>query len=265
MLFETTLVTQRPTPLFSQAADLGARQIAEENEETFELAVDIRRARLQRIKPLASAEALAAVAPIEPPEAMALPIEEPPDLSDEDAIAEPDPATLTPKDRLARWQRKLLDLSLRNNLLNFRSGKKSLRLEAPDPGALEDLLSEGLALKLLPRPELMDGTDPRNRALYEAREHEDPRRGHALDALARREVFVEVPRDELEARLVDLYRTARNTLQEGGANILFLGLGFLSWTRDDRAGQRYRAPLTLVPVTLNRRGVGLGFILSLRG
>jgi very-short-patch-repair endonuclease len=118
-------------------------------------------------------------------------------------------------------------------------------------------------LKLLPRPDLMDGADPRNQAIYEGREHEDLRRGHALDALQRREVFVGITAEELEARLVELYRTARNTLQEGGANTLFLALGFLSWTRDDKAGQRYRAPLILVPVALNRRSVRSGFTLTL--
>jgi hypothetical protein len=65
--------------------------------------------------------------------------------------------TLNPKDRLARWQRKLLDLSLRNNLLNFKVGQEGLKLEAPDAACLEDLLADGQALKLLARPDLMDG------------------------------------------------------------------------------------------------------------
>ncbi|MEB0259982.1 DUF4011 domain-containing protein, partial [Undibacterium sp. 5I1] len=47
------------------------------------------------------------------------------------------------ENRLIRWQRKLLDLSMRNNLLNFHPGKKAIRLDAPDPGLLEDLLAEG--------------------------------------------------------------------------------------------------------------------------
>ncbi|OGS93571.1 MAG: DNA helicase [Gallionellales bacterium GWA2_59_43] len=263
VLFETTVITQRPAPRFSFAVQLGAQHISEEKEEAFELAVDIRRARLHRIKPLASAEA---PSPVTPPEILPVvepPIEDAPDLPDEDIIAEPDSATLNPKDRLARWQRKLLDLSLRNNLLNFRSGKKSLKLEAPDPGALEDLLSAGTSVKLLSRPDLMDGSDPRDQAIYEGREREDIRREHALDALRRREVFVSAPQDELDTRLVDLYRTARNTLQEGGANTLFLAMGFLSWTRDDKVGQRYRAPLILVPVTLQRKSVRSGFTLVL--
>lgn len=263
VLFETTVVTHRPAPSFSYAVQLGAQQISEDKEEAFELAVDIRRARLQRIKPLASAEARTAAEAVDPPPTLEPVFDEAPDLPDDDAFTEPDPATLNPEDRLARWQRKLLDLSLRNNLLNFRSGKKALKLEAPDAGAVEDLLSDGQALKLLPRPDLMDGADPRNQAIYEGREREDVRRGHALDALKRREVFVGVAQEELETRLVDLYRAARATLQDGGANTLFLALGFLSWTRDDKAGQRYRAPLVLVPVTLNRKSARSGFTLTL--
>lgn len=263
VLFETTLVTQQPLPQFSYAAQLGLQQIAEEKEEAFELAVDIRRARLQRIKPLASAEISVTAGSVAPPAPVEPKFEEAPDFADDDAVAEPDPATLSPKDRLARWQRKLLDLSLRNNLLNFRSGKKALKLEAPDPSALEDILSNEQMLKLLPRPDLMDGGDPRNQAIYEGREREDLRRAHALDALQRHEVFVAVPQDELDARLVELYRAARNTLQEGGANTLYLAMGFLSWTRDDRDDRRYRAPLILLPVTLNRRSVRSGFTLTL--
>ncbi len=263
LLFETTLATQRPAPTFSFAAQHATQQIAEDKEESFELAVDIRRARLQRIKPLASAEAPVASTVLEQAPVVEPAFDEPPDLPDDNAGAETDPATLNPKDRLARWQRKLLDLSLRNNLLNFKSGKKALKLEAPDAGALEDLLSDGQALKLLPRPDLMDGADPRNQAIYEGREREDVRRAHALDALQRRELFIALQQDELEPRLVDLFRTARTTLQEGGANTLLVAFGFLTWTRDDKTGQKYRAPLVLVPVTLHRRSARSGFTLAL--
>ena len=263
ILVETTIITHRPAPSFSYATMLGAQQISEEKGAAFELAVDIRRSRLQRIKPLASAEALVAATPPEQSLLVDPMFDEPPDLLDENIVVEPDPDTLNPKDRLERWQRKLLDLSLRNNLLNFRGGKKSLKLEAPDPSALEDQLSDGHPLKLLPRPDLMDGADPRDQAIYEGRERKDVRREHALDALKRREVFVSITKEELEARLVELYRAARTTLQEGGANTLFLALGFLSWTRDDKEGKPFRAPLVLVPVTLNRRSVRSGFSLTL--
>jgi len=263
VIFETTIVAHRPAPSFTYATERGVEQIGEPVEETFELLVDIRRARMQRIKPLANAEAIAPSAPVEQ-QMIAEPVfAEAPELPEEDARAEVDAAALNPKDRLGRWQRKLLDLSLRNNLLNFKSSKKALKLEAPDPSLLEDVLSEGQILKVLPRPDLMDGADPRSQAIYESRERQDVRRIHALDALKRKEVFVDVAKDELEARLVELYRTARTALEESGSNTLYIALGFLSWTRDDREGQKYRAPLILVPVTLSRKNARSGFTLSL--
>ncbi|WP_423037582.1 DUF4011 domain-containing protein [Undibacterium sp. Di26W] len=263
VLFETTLVTQRPPVSFQYATEKGAGQIAEEKSESFELAIDIRRARMQRIKPLASAERQVSTASDDGLEVNGeAPFEEAPELPDEDSNTQ-DVASLDPKDRLDRWQRKLLDLSLRNNLLNFRAGKRSLKLDAPDPGKLEDLVADGKEIKLLTRPDLMQGLDYRNQAIHESRERENLRHAHALDALKRREVFVGLQQEELDVRLVELYRAARTTMQEGGANTLFLALGFLNWTRDDKPDHKYQAPLILIPVTLQRKSVRSGFTLVL--
>ncbi len=262
VLFETTLLTQRPCPRFSQGVERGASQISEAHPDGFELAVDVRRARLQRIRPLAGAEAPATPAAPEPEGPTEPLFEPPPDLPDEE-IAEPaaeGPAG--PEDRVDHWQRKLLDLSLRNSLLNFRATRRAIQLDAPEPGRLEDLLADGEVLKVLPRPDLMGGADPRSQAIHEARTHEDLRREHALDALKRKEVFVGLSEDDLAARLVELYRSARAATQDGGANTLYLALGFLRWTRDKKDDKTHRAPLILVPVTLQRKSVRSGFTLS---
>ncbi|MCW7539949.1 DUF4011 domain-containing protein [Aquabacterium sp. A7-Y] len=262
VLFETTLVTQRPLPRFSHACERGTQQLGEDREQAFELAVDIRRARLQRIKPLAGLEAAApaAAVPEREPEAVQEPVLEPAPELPQDSEAPLDGSAGRTDDRLGRWQRKLLDLSLRNNLLSFKDSKKALALDAPEARRIEDVLASGESLRLLPRPELMAGRDPRSKALYESREREDLRRVQALQALERKEVFVSVPQEEMEARLVELYRAARATLQEGGSNTLYLALGFLSWTRGER---RFKAPLILVPVILERKSVRSGFTLKL--
>jgi very-short-patch-repair endonuclease len=264
VLFETTLITQRPAPSFTYATEFAVGAISDEKEEEFELVVDIRRARMQRIKPLASGDSQVIAQPRDDTiEATAAIFDNgAPDLPEDDDPVIDVPA-IDPKDRLARWQRKLLDLSLRNNLLNFKSGTKSIRLDAPEPGALEDVLSDGAPIRLLSRPDLMDGRDPRNQAIHEQRSREDVRRAHALDALKRREVFVSMEEKVLDARLVELYRDARTKLQEGGANTLFLALGFLNWTRDDKAGQKYKAPLILIPVSLHRKSARSGFTMCL--
>lgn len=257
LVFETTLAAQGHPASFSQAIAQGTRQLSEEEDDKFELVVDVKRARMSRIKPLALAQAVADSAPpVHEPEA-AIALEDAPELPDE-VEQEIPTAELDPKDRLARWQRKLLDLSLRNALLNFKQGKKALQLDVAAP-TLEDALAEGQTLKLLPSPELMQGRDPRSLQLHEARSLEDLRKAHAAEALKRREVFIRLEEKELEGRLVDLYRGARNALQEGGANTLFLALGFLVWTRPDKPDHRIKAPLILLPVTLDRKSARSGF------
>jgi len=258
LVFETTLAAQGQTVSFSQAITQGTRQLAEEESGKFELVIDVRRARMSRIKPLAASHVVAEQAP---PTEIVEPIvglEEPPDLPDEVEDEIVPAAEVDPKDRLARWQRKLLDLSLRNGLLNFKAGKKALFLDAAAP-ALEDALADGQTIKLLPSPELMQGDDPRSQQLHEARNQEDLRKSYAADALKRREVFIRLEEKELEGRLVELYRGARNAMQEGGSNTLFVALGFLVWARPDRPEASCRAPLILLPVTLQRRSARSGF------
>ena len=267
VLFETTVVTGTSVPSFSRACELGSKLLAEDALASFELAIDVRRARMHKIRPLAAADLGTPKAPQTPAasELASVQIEDAPDLPEElvTEAGEPDPRSLTPADRVTRWQRKLLDLSLRNSLLNFRKNKRAVTIEAPDPSRLEDTLSSGKALKLLPRPDLMDGSDPRNRALHESRAHEDLGRHHALDGLTKGEIFATSGDGELESLLVELYRSARTSLEEGGANTLFLALGFLVWTQEGKEARRHRAPLILIPVTLNRRSVRSGFTLTL--
>ncbi|MCU0756012.1 MAG: DUF4011 domain-containing protein, partial [Xanthomonadales bacterium] len=256
-VFETTLVTQRPAAGFRAAGEHAAAQLAVDAD--FRLAVDVACARQQRIRPLATETAL-------PADAAGLgnvsaPAFEPAPVLDPLALD----ATLPPEnagDRLQRWQRRLLDLSLRNALLNFRAGKKALLLEAPDPGQLEDRLARGERFKLLPELFPVDPKDPRSAALLAAREGVDLRREAALQALERRELHLRLPDAELEPRLVQLFRDARGAMQEGGANTLFLAFGFLLWKRADKDAKPTRAPLVLLPVSLERRSVRGGFTLT---
>jgi very-short-patch-repair endonuclease len=260
LVFEATLAAQGQAVGFSQAIANANRQLSEEEEDKFELVVDVKRARMSRIKPLAQAHSVAESMPVAEEPEPTIGIEDAPDLPDE-VITDTATSELDPKDRLARWQRKLLDLSLRNTLLNFKQGKKALLLDVAAP-ALEDSLAEGQTIKLLPSPVLMQGQDPRSLQLHEARSLEDFRKAHAIDGLKRREVFIRLEEQELESRLVELYRGARNAMQEGGSNTLFIALGFLVWTRPDKPDSRVKAPLILLPITLNRKSVRSGFTLQ---
>jgi hypothetical protein len=57
---------------------------------------------------------------------------------------------------------------------------------------------------------------------------------------------------EMEARLKSLLHTAESAIQEMGANILYLAFGFLEWCESTNASKTRIAPLFLVPVRLRK-------------
>ena len=245
---ETTLLTQRPSIGFDQAVDEGRRRLSENREPEFVMAVDITRARAARIRPLArhkksDAASQSAVDEVAP---AALPPEPdfgllPTEFAEETAD--------TPLGRIERWQRKLLDLSLRNRLLNFRDSKQTLPLRCPDVGALEDALAAGKKFRGL---SLKDEDPIGNRSVSS----EDAQRIEeevVRDAFERRQVVVPLTGQDMNNRFLTLYRRARSDMQEGGTNTLFLAAGFLRWKKTEGDTRTYRAPLLLIPVKLERR------------
>lgn len=148
------------------------------------------------------------------------------------------------------WQRHLLDLSLRNNMLNARIERSQIELVLPDIAAFEDALADNKAFELqalsaeveLPQEEA---------AAREILHHEAERmlRKHALLCLSGGRL--PVPR-----RVQKLYRDARRDLEEMGCNTLFVAVGFLRWKRPAEKEVSHLAPLLLIPVSLSRSAQG---------
>lgn len=257
VLIETTCVTSHPALPFSKAVMAAMEVILPHKDNTFNSAVDIRRARAHRIAPLG----LKSGQPSSPVESesndrVELTVEEAPALPDFDDGIVKEELPGTPAGRLERWQRKLLDLSARNPLLNHKSSKTSLRLICPEPGLLEDKLAEGarISIQSVPRPTAQE----QDQELHRQRTGEVITEEYARDALDKNQVLVNLPTEELSLRAVDVYRKAQTALQEGGSNTLFLAIGFLLWKRDEKDERRFRAPLILLPVTLERKSVRSG-------
>ena len=257
LLFETTFATQSPPPPFSRAVKAAADVITPEKDDTFNSAIDIRRARAHRITPLGRKH----TPPDQASETDAdvrveLTLEEAPVLPDFDEGLEEDDLPETPAGRLERWQRKLLDLSARNPLLNHRSTKASLKLICPEPGRLEDKLADGARISIQPVPQ--PTSQAQDEELHLQRTGEIITQEYAREALEKKQVLVDLTSTELSRRAVSIYRKAQTALQEGGANTLYLALGFLLWKRDEKDSRRFRAPLILVPITLIRKSVRSG-------
>ena len=253
--FETTLAAQAQPATFNQAIAQANRQITDHD---FLMAIDLRRARLQRILPLAVVMPASAAAQATE-HAPAVAMDMPPDLPGFDVDI--DVHAAFESDRLALWQRKLLDLTTRNRLLHVPPGAKAVRLLCPDPAALEDRLADGKRVRVVPMPDL--AAAGRDAALYEKQTRENLQEQYARDALVRGEVVALLEPARLDTVLIDLFRKARSDLDEGGANTLFLALGFLKWKKTPSDPRQYSAPLILLPVRLERKTVSGGVTMSL--
>lgn len=255
--FEATGLT-RPSMDFPDAISDSKRRLSEQQEADFEQAIDLTRSRSAGIRPLTSAQSEEIhrdATGMEPPASTPLPPAPDFDLTPSDDLAE---MPATPTGRIERWQRKLLDLSLRNRLLNFKSTKQVVPFVCYDVPGLEDLLADGAEMRIISLTE-EDPVGDRDPEMFRRDAGTDIREQFVRAAQERREVCVELSKSDMSARLTTLYRKAKSDLAEGGANTLFLAAGFLRWKRAGVNDGPYRAPLLLLPVTLARRSAQSGF------
>lgn len=265
ILIETTFVTKRPTPSLSRATQAAYDHL--ENEDEFEYAIDIKRSRMNAIKPIAFDNSQAPQNTNELNSDFivdsALHIEDAPILPDVEIITNDNKEVNSPNGRVERWKRRLLDLTLRNNLLNFKATKSTIPIFCNSSAQLEDLLASGSKLKFIPMPKLMVGDDPRSAELHKEKFSQDAKIQLADESSQKKELLSTLDEGELGNRLTTLFRKAKNDMEEGGANTLFLAIGFLNWKQADNSERTFKAPLLLLPVTITRKSVLGGFKLEL--
>ncbi|WP_298325498.1 DUF3320 domain-containing protein [Asticcacaulis sp.] len=259
LVFETTGVTHRPAMGLAQATESLARRMADVDTSGFVAALDIRRARSGGITPLASHEALE-VKELTNEIVSSTTFPQVPlagDLPKEWEDIKP----TTANGRIDRWQKKLLDLTLRNRLLNFPDSRKTIPFLCTDVSFLEDRLAAGHSIHLISLPQ-QNPMGERDETLYREVRGRDIHREFATQALERDELPSPLDAKGLEARLIELHRQARSDLAESGTNTLFLAVGFLRWKKSATDARTYRAPLLLVPVKLERKSASSRFTLA---
>ena len=151
---------------------------------------------------------------------------------------------LSPQEaRLEKWKKKLLDLTLRNKLLNDRAAA-GIPLVARGVGEialLENLLWEGHALALKPLDGMRDMTP-------DAMRHE----------LEQGWMRTRLESGELFKRATKAYRESINSVEETGARCLYVAIGALEYRVEGRPAP-VEAPILLVPVAMRRISRTEGF------
>ena len=263
LVFESTLVCEGKGADFKQAVAAAQPHLSLDDE--FEVAIDIFRCRSSRIHPLPLERNEGGVdvqkayqsqkTGVNAAHSRAQNVEFKNDLDVDDVPR-------TPEGRIEHWKQQLLDLTLRNRLLNFKETKQTIPLLCPQPEQMEDELAADQVFKVLEQTPLIAGIDPRSLSLQARHTDEDPVVEHLMRELRSKRLRSSLTENELSRRLLELYRKIRLENEESGANTLFLALGCLEWKQNKSDERSYRAPLLLVPVQLSRKSVQSGFSLQ---
>lgn len=265
VIVETTALVGGSRVDFKGAREAAQRRL--DRDDGFVCAVDVAACRRERIRPLPSRLSSGAGFQVVPAEPSSTPEPSLLDRFVEPATSRPTsrrprraPASeavdLPPEasERLDRWKRKLLDLSLRNRLLNARETKRVVPLSVPHLPVFEDLLAEGKRFTVQSKPETLKGA--RDLSVEARRSGEDGENQLLSRFLADGRVCSQLPPGELATRLLQIYREARTSLEESGASTLYLALGSLVWYEAEASDVGHIAPLVLVPVTIQRNVTG---------
>lgn len=248
VLVETTMFTDGATANFDEVSETAIRKLDDVNNLV--CIVDVARCRFSGIRPLPirtlndgkwtvdtqSLEECNRVKPVQ---------------IDRYEIV-PEVETETTKQTI--WERKLLDLSLRNALLNYRVSRKSLILYVADVAALEDAISMGTDFQVLPRFREDDGQITADSFYYGVGANTETGK-FVLQQLDNKRLYSVLSEKENTEALKAVYRASKVSIEENGANSLYMAIGMLRWT-EPKVSRSLIAPILLVPMEIVRRGSG---------
>ncbi|MBU7005980.1 DUF3320 domain-containing protein [Phosphitispora fastidiosa] len=265
-LVEATCYVAGKTMTFEDAVKEGKNNLTDVGQ--FDFLVDVKRSRGSGIRPIpllkTSDDGRVICDEMGPGQTSSGGIEDlvnvPEELEVFEKIKQVDHLDLT---RQQIWERKLLDLSLRNTLVNFRVTKTTIQLMVSQLGELEDELAGGQEFQIMAKPRDWNNT------LRDAKIFAVENQASALDSLSRtefanRRIRTFIEENEVAYRVTNLYRQAKLSLEENGTNTLFLALGFLKWYESEVSEKARYAPVVLIPVEIVRKSAQKGYVIRSR-
>ncbi|MCR4929093.1 MAG: DUF4011 domain-containing protein [Lachnospiraceae bacterium] len=160
-----------------------------------------------------------------------------------------------------QWEHKLLDLGIRNPLINI--SKNAIPLLAGALGELEDAFSENKEYKICSIPEewTIRGVDAINvpETRYQLGEYVDL----IKEEVKSKRLHTIIKEDKLDKEITRVYRATKDSMAESGANTLYLVLGELRWTEGKTASSKfYYAPIVLIPIEIIRKSANEGYVIK---
>ncbi|MEM7334050.1 MAG: DUF4011 domain-containing protein, partial [Chloroflexota bacterium] len=155
--------------------------------------------------------------------------------------------------QLEAARKELLDLGLRNSLLNYRPSKARgvtvIQERAAD--IFDILVKNGRFMTFAASSD----------SAVEIDEIGQPSESHFADS----KLQTNHSSAELQKRLLKTHHVAQTYIEENGVNILYLALGMLNWFNKDSPKIKRQAPLILIPALLARQNANDRFHLEYTG
>ena len=259
VLVETTALASSQNISFEEAAAMAQKELKEENR--FKLFIDVYRCRLDKIRPLPQRINHNGEWQIENSGIEHENVTQRIHQLDRYEIKLEDS-----KDEITKqiiWERKLLDFSLRNNLINIRLGRRVIPFISFEIDHLEDHLQAGENYQILSSP-AKSKIEPGETGLYDSSLWKENLEELVISELRNKKLRSYLTESELQNSLKFVYRTSRTAIEENGANSLFLVLGILKWYESPKSVKPRFAPILLLPVDIVRRGGSSGYIIRTR-
>ncbi|MEZ5015184.1 MAG: DUF3320 domain-containing protein [Chitinophagales bacterium] len=255
LVLEATTMNSGAKAVFDEAVKMAEMHFTD--PDAFVLCIDVQRARYGGIRPLPLRVQTASGWEFVEEKIQQRNVDAPADLGPLIQVKQVDRIDLS---KQQVWERKLLDLTLRNSLLNTRLTKSTLQFMTVDISKMEDALADGAEFEILPKPKDWEG-NLRDAGLYTSLHLADP-----VSELIRSEMVYHRLRSyltetELHSALVTIYRQAKISLDENGANTLFIGLGYLKWYETPVSEKPRFAPILLMPVEIIRKSAKRGYVI----
>ncbi len=257
LVVECTAMNEGSTASFDSACESAKKTLLE--TEKFSFFLDICRARVSQIRPL----------PLRVIDENGRYVVEEKEISRENAAPTEMSATDLVIDQDAKptrkdiWERKLLDLSLRNNLLNLVLTRGTIPFMSSNINAFEDALANNEDFKICPRPTDWD-YELLSDGIYKSINAADPLHNMIQQELLQNRIRTCLDEETLRKSLTNLYRSAKTSMEENGANTLYLALGLLKWFETPTSQKPRYAPILLIPVEIIRKSAASGYVLRSR-
>ena len=170
------------------------------------------------------------------------------------------------EERIKKWKDKLVDLSKRNRLLNFRPTKvTTIKIIDELPSEVLSTLAiqnEGMEFLPLSSEEELFKEEGAKEKTESPVEFQPYKKEELEDRYKDKYLQTDLLKEKLPKNLFRIYSKANSVMEEQGYNVLFLSLGCLEWYESDESNVKLKAPIILVPVELTRTSVRSKFKLK---